>query len=727
MAKRVATCEGTSTDSNIADLPDIPFHPPVTYTFPKREFGKKHVKCSCQRSWFTKWKWLHYNEDKDAVFCHVCVSALKHKKMQTSRSDPSFISRGFTYWKDGTVRLASHEASSFHREAIQVVVELPKKCADIGEMLSNQHSDIKKTNRECLLKILASMQYLARQGISFRGDGDEVDSNLMQLLTLRAKEDAELQAWMERKNDRYLSHDMQNELLKVMALTILAKIGQAIKNSKFFSIMCDECTDASNREQLAICIRWVDDQLQPHEDFIGLYQLDKTTADFITGRIKDVLVRLELPLSRCRGQCFDGASTMRGARNGVAKQLNDEESRAVYIHCYGHALSLAAGDSIKNSKIMKDALDITFEVSKLIKFSPKRDVMFEKLKDTIAPDTPGFRVLCPTRWTVRVNSLKSVLDNYIVLQELWEQAKDEVSDPSIKSRIIGVQTQFKTFQYFYGVILGELILKHSDNLSKTLQSPKLSASEGQHVAEMTVRILQTLRNDTHFDLFWEKVEVVRKEFDVGEPQLPRKRRLPRRFDDGNAEPEFFSDCKQYYRQQYYEALDLIISCIKDRFDQIGYRIYCNLQDLLLKAVKKEPFEEEFSFYGTDIDPSQLRVHLQVLAANFPEEILPSLNIFDIKDYVLSLSQTEQCLMSEVITVLALIIVVPSTNAVSECSFSAMRRVKTYLRSTMGQQRLNHLLLLHVHKSYTDELDLVAVANRFVESSSHQLTIFGKFQ
>ena len=98
------------------------------------------------------------------------------------------------------------------------------------------------------------MQYLARQGISFRGDGDEVDSNLMQFLTLHAKEDAELQAWMERKNDRYLSHDMQNELLKVMALTILAKIGQAIKNSKFFSIMCDKCMDASNREQLAICM-----------------------------------------------------------------------------------------------------------------------------------------------------------------------------------------------------------------------------------------------------------------------------------------------------------------------------------------------------------------------------------------------------------------------------------------------------------------------------------------
>ena len=119
--------------------------------------------------------------------------------------------------------------------------------------------------------------------------------------------------------------------------------------------------------------------------------------------------------------------------------------------------------------------------------------------------------------------------------------------------------------------------------------------------------------------------------------------------------------------------------------------------------------------------------MEVSAANFPKESLPSLNIVDIKDYVLSLSQTERGLISEVITVLALIVVVPSTNAISERSFSVVRKVKTCLRSTMGQQRLNHLLLLHVHKHYTDKLDMVAVANRFVEFSSHRLAIFGKFQ
>ena len=73
----------------------------------------------------------------------------------------------------------------------------------------------------------------------------------------------------------------------------------------------------------------------------------------------------------------------------------------------------------------------------------------------------------------------------------------------------------------------------------------------------------------------------------------------------------------------------------------------------------------------------------------------------------------------------LILVMPATNSTSERSFSALRRVKTYLRSTMGQQRLNDLLLLHVHKEITDSLNLKEVVNNFV-NSEHRLRVFGKF-
>ena len=97
-----------------------------------------------------------------------------------------------------------------------------------------------------------------------------------------------------------------------------------------------------------------------------------------------------------------------------------------------------------------------------------------------------------------------------------------------------------------------------------------------------------------------------------------------------------------------------------------------------------------------------------------------------KDYVLSLSSNERLIISEVCVLLRLILVMPSTNAVSERSFSALRRIKTYLRSTMSQDRLNHLLVLHVHKELTDSLDLITVANDFAADSEHRLSIFGHF-
>ena len=188
---------------------------------------------------------------------------------------------------------------------------------------------------------------------------------------------------------------------------------------------------------------------------------------------------------------------------------------------------------------MKDALDTTDEVSKLVKYSPRRDTALQKLKESLALDTPGFRTLCPTRWTVRADSLKSVIDNYCVVQELWVMSEDYVSDPAITDRIIGVQFQFKTFRYLFGVALGQLILRHSDNLSKTLQSPKLSAAEGQRIALRTVATLHVLRDDTQFDIFWKSLQETRTKLDVDDPVLRRKRKVPRRNEEGIAEPELF--------------------------------------------------------------------------------------------------------------------------------------------------------------------------------------------
>ena len=76
-----------------------------------------------------------------------------------------------------------------------------------------------------------------------------------------------------------------------------------ICNSSCFSIMADECSDVSNREQFTICIRWVSEDIVVHEGFIGLYEVDSITADTLVHAIKDTLLRMNVKLDRCRGQC----------------------------------------------------------------------------------------------------------------------------------------------------------------------------------------------------------------------------------------------------------------------------------------------------------------------------------------------------------------------------------------------------------------------------------------
>ena len=71
---------------------------------------------------------------------------------------------------------------------------------------------------------------------------------------------------------------------------------------------------------------------------------------------------------------------MCGSRNGVATRLQREEKRAAYTHCYGHALNLAVGYTMKQLKVCCEAMEVGYEISKLIKYSPKRNAAFERIK-----------------------------------------------------------------------------------------------------------------------------------------------------------------------------------------------------------------------------------------------------------------------------------------------------------------------------------------------------------
>ena len=102
--------------------------------------------------------------------------------------------------------------------------------------------------------------------------------------------------------------------------------------------------------------------------------------------------------------------------------------------------------------------------------------------------------------------------------------------------------------------------------------------------------------------------------------MPRKRKTPWRYDDGRSAGEFPSTPKAHYKGIYFETLDLLITCIKDCFDQPGFHIYQSFETLLIKGSKQQKFDRELdavcSLYRDDFDKELLCSQLYTFSVHF---------------------------------------------------------------------------------------------------------------
>ena len=404
-------------------------------------------------------------------------------------------------------------------------------------------------------------------------------------------------------------------------------------------------------------------------------------------------------------------------------QIKTINGRCLYTHCYGHALHLAVADCIKSVPCISDSLDTVCKIGKLVKKSPQRNTKLDNIRADTKNESRGVHAFCPTRWTVRGEALAAVINNHAELMELWDWSLIVSKDTEMKARIRGVQSMMTTFNFFFGCTLGEQLLRQTDNLSRALQHSSTSAAQANRLAQDVVKTLLKDRRDTSFSLFWARIlwHKTTEIQTIEDPTLPRKRKAPVRHEVREQDTHHFPETpKHHYRQIYFNAIDTITQCIATRFEQEDFKIYVNIQELLLKSFPSEPCDTESAevvkMYSKDLDSFKLKGQLLLLPRT-AKSIGFDNSEFDINDlitFLQSLDSSHRKLLSKISTLRKLLLVIPATNAVSERSFSALKWVKTYLRSTTGDSRLNHLMMLHVHKDRADALTLVDIANDFAD-------------
>ena len=149
--------------------------------------------------------------------------------------------------------------------------------------------------------------------------------------------------------------------------------------------------------------------------------------------------------------------------------------------------------------------------------------------------------------------------------------------------------------------------------------------------------------------------------------------------------------------------------------------------MFLRSLRGEEFQEPLGdvlqLYKDNFKGDESKAQLEALRY-FPELTID--NVKKLVEFLQSFSATTKSFVPQVIVQAKILLVMPATNAVRQRSFSAMTRVKRHFRSTISDCRLNHLMVLHVHKDRTDRLNMVEVANAFIKRNDSQHPKFGLF-
>lgn len=693
-------------------------------------------KSSDTRKFCLEWKkqfsWLVLNELEGRAYCSLCTSAFIDLKLvrragiANERVYDSFVKDGFCTWNKAIERFRSHEKSNLHLSAV-TAVSMHKK-TNVSDMLSTQLRNEKADARICLMKIFESIRFLAVQGIPSRSHKEQ-NSNFIQLLHLRSLDQPLLKDWMSRTKYKWISHDIGNEILTLMAMAVRRKLLSAIRKQPFYAIMADETTDVSRKEQMSLNFRYVDESLVVHESFLGFYETPSTDSETLFKIVLDALLRFEIDIRKCRGQCYDGAFNMSGEITGLQTRIRELVLRAYYVHCAGHNLNLVAQDAMKlideiaSLSVMRDL--ITF-----VRASAKRVHIFKEIQSQLSEDdeaeeeTISLKTFCPTRWTVRVKSLKSVKANYSNIMKFCEIVGREKNDCGVKAR--GFTEYLSKFDTYILLQIAISTLEKVETLNETIQATTINFRSVLRRLELLKTSFNESRTDEKFHELFETTSTASNVLKLNSPQLPRRRIAPKRFDAKVDTYDFHATPEDKYRAIYFHVIDQITSSLNERFDSKTYEILSKLEDFALNKCCFDDIEEFVVEYHDgkrecDFDVERLVLHRSM----FFDVIKSDKNIDGLTKVSIYLQEHNDVreLLPEYVKFIRFLLTSPQTVVVAEQSFSTLKRLKTYMQSTTKQQRTNDLAILHVHRTLSNEIDLNVILDEFISKNALRQNTF----
>lgn len=206
------------------------------------------------------------------------------------------------------------------------------------------------------------MRFLARLGLAVRGHRESDESlhrgNFLELLTLLRQSDEFLDAQLASRpgNAHYLSPKSQNQLIDAIGYEVLDVIGDRVRKADFFSVTMDETTDLAHLEQVAIVVRYCDENFNAFERLISVVESPTVTGERLAEVLLSSLKRHRFDTNKLCAQTYDGAAAMSGNKRGVQAVIKQTAPQAHYNHCRSHSCNLVIVKSVQCSRFGRNFL-----------------------------------------------------------------------------------------------------------------------------------------------------------------------------------------------------------------------------------------------------------------------------------------------------------------------------------------------------------------------------------
>ncbi|KAG2628560.1 hypothetical protein PVAP13_3KG382227 [Panicum virgatum] len=571
---------------------------PFSHQFKKRKIGTRDR--SFNPIWLHHYHWLEYSIKNDAAFCFVCY-LFKNKKGKGKGTET------FTELRLYKIRLTYS---------------------------------------------IRCLKFLLHQGLAFRGHDETEESsnrgNFLELLKWLASNNEEVDKYVLKNapgNCTLTCPDIQKKIIQCCAIETINKIIEELGDDHY-AILADESSDVSHKEQLAVCLRFVDKLARPCEHFLGI----------VHEAIQSLLTRHHLTLSQIRGQGYDGASNMKGEIRGLETLIMKESPSAYYIHCFAHQLQLVLVAVAKGNNDCVWFFDQVSLLLNIVAVSSKRHDMIRNIN--------------LQNILKAIECEKGLARPVLNIICMYPTIRDSGDWPKIHT-MVGV---LESFDFVFSAHLMFTILGYTNELSECLQRRDQDILNAISLVNVAKNRMQQLRADGWI-AFLQKVTLFCNKFGIHVPAM---------------EDVYVPYGRSRRREVYIGAIDQISQELDTRFDEVN-------MELLSCMAALNPSNLFASFDSNNNAFQRLEMQLD----NYIDDLRKDDSFKDqnnLVDLLAKLVETHRDKVYDLMyLLLKLVLILPVATASVERAFSAMNSVKNKSRNRLSDNVLDAILCTYIER------------------------------